>query len=405
MVSLLGLHEGLNNCAGAEVHLKQDGTYDVRLVKLTLNKKLISIAGKKRYAGSSAKITDLVLDGPVAVTLTGKGVLIKKKNKLEEASAKTLQHLFPALKLEEFYVQHFPAGAHSFVAIVRREVADAIMSVFKKQGAEVLMLSLGPFVVDQVIPQLNAYGGQLKFDGHELMMNDAREWVDYSYSPGTDDGFPLKIDIETIPGEYLLAYAMAFQLILHDKLDLIEVASEEIKQRLSALSAGLKFKRYGMAMVFFFFILLMINFLVLSAYNSGNEELMSKAGKQSYIFENRAKLEKDMKEKELLVKQLGWNKGYKYAFLCDQIGASLPKDVILDELQINPLKGNGIGLIKNTPMELGSMKIKGHTGSVYAINEWIYKLKQKNWVKDVQLEKFTADDQREVQVFTILLKY
>jgi hypothetical protein len=405
MILLSGLHQGLNDCAGAEVHLKQDGAYDVRLVKLTLNKKLIRIEEKKCYLGTAAKITDFVLAEPLAVTLTGKGVLIKKTARLKEASASTLQHLFPALKLEEFYVQHFPAGLNSFVAIVRREVADSVIAVFKKQGAEVLMLSLGPFVVDQVIPQLNVYGENLKFDGHALLLNDAKEWIEYGYSAGSEAGFPLKVDMETIPDEYLLAYAAAFQLILHDKLDVVDVASESINHRLSSLVAKLKFKRYCTAMIFFFFVLLMINFLVLSGYNLANENLMGKAGKQSYIYENRAKLEKDVKEKELLVKRLGWNKGYKYAFLCDQIGTTVLKEVILDELQINSLSGTGTGVIKDVPLELGNMKIKGHTGSVYAINEWIYELKQRDWVKDVQLEKYTADDQLQTQVFTILLKY
>jgi len=405
MASLLGLNHGLSSCAGAEVHLKQDGSYDVRLLKLSLHKKRIRIDSKKRYSGSAAKITDLVLEEPLSVTLTGKGVLIKKTARLEVASGQTLQHLFPALKLEEFYVQHFPAGAHSFVAIVRREIADAVMSVFKKQGAEVLMLSLGPFAVDQVMPQLNSYGNALNFDGHQLVLNEAKEWIDYDYKAGVVAGFPLKIDIETISEEFLLAYATAFQLILHDRLDVIEVEDENIKQRLINLAAKLKFKGLGMAMIFFFFALLMLNFLVLSGYNSSNEELMSKAGKQSYIFENRAKLEKDVKEKEALVKKLGWNKGYRYAYLSDQIGGSVPKEVTLDELQINPLTGSRSGLIKDTPLELGNIKIKGLTSSVYAINGWIYELKQKSWVKDVQLEKYTADDQREVQVFTILLKY
>lgn len=405
MASLLSLNHGLSSCAGAEVHLSQDGSYDIRLLKLSLHKKRIRIDSKKRYSGSVAKITDLVLEEPLAITLTGKGVLIKKTARLEVASAQSLQHLFPALKLQEFYVQHFPAGAHSFVAIVRREIADAVMTVFKKQGAEVLMLSLGPFAVDQVLPQLNSYGNALKFDGHQLVLNEAKEWVDYDYTAGIVAGFPLKIDIETIPEEFLLAYATAFQLILHDHLDAVEVEAENIKQRLVNLAAKLKFKRYGMAMIFFFFALLMLNFLVLSGYNSSNEELMSNAGKQSYIFENRAKLEKDVKEKEALVKKLAWNKGYRYAYLSDQIGSSVPKEVILDELQINPLTGARTGLIKDAPLEVGNIKIKGQTSSVYAINGWIYELKQKSWVKDVQLEKYTADDQREVQVFTILLKY
>lgn len=404
MLSSFGLHQGLNSCTGAQVHLKQDGSYDVRLVKLILHKKLIKTDGKKRHSGTSAKVNDLVLDGPLAVTLTGKGVLIKKTGRLDDASAKSLQHLFPALKLEEFYVQHFSTGANSFVAIVRREIADAVMNVFKKQGATVLKLSLGAFPVEQVVPLLNTYGNSLKFDGHELVLNEAQEWIEYSYSEGVRSDFPLKIDIETLPEEYLLAYATAFQLILQDKLDVVEVASQEIQERLNHVLAELKFKRNGTVMVFFFFILLMVNFLVLSNYSSGNELLMNKAGKQSYIFENRAKLEQEVKDKELMLKKLSWNKGYKYAFLCDQIGTKVPKEVMLDELQINPLN-IGPGLMKDAPLEQGSIKIKGQAGSVYAINGWMYELKARSWVKEVKLEKFTADDQRQVQVFTILLKY
>lgn len=402
---MLGLQQGLVRCTGAEVHLNPDGSYDIRILCLTLDKKQINITGKKRYSGSVTKITDFVPHGPLAVTLTGKGVLIKKTALLEGASTGALQQLFPALKLDEFYVQHFPAGGHSFVAIVRRELADAVLSVFKKQGAEVLMLSLGPFVVDQVIPQLNVYGESLSFDGHELVLNEAKEWMDYRYNSLSENGFPLKIDLETIPSEYLLAYSTAFQLILNEKLELVQVAAEAIEQRLVAFVAELKFKRNGTAMVVFFFILLLVNFLALSAYNSGNEKLMSKAGRQSYIFENRAKLEQEVKDKEQLVKRLGWNKGYRYAFLCDQIGVTVPKGIILDELQINPLSGGETGLTKGTPLVLGSIKVKGQTNSVYAVNSWIYELKQKNWVKDVQLEKYTADEQRQAQVFTLLLKY
>lgn len=401
----LDLNQGLGSCAGAEVHLNQDGSYYVRLIRLSLNKKLIKIEAKKCYVGSEAMITDFVLEEPLAVTLSGKGVLIKKTTRFDEASENTLQHLFPALKLEEFYIQHFPSGPHSFVAIVRREIADAVISVFKKHGAEVMMLSLGPFAVDQVIPQLNVYGETLNFDGHELKLNEEKEWIGYSYSAEKKTDFPLKIDIEPISHEYLLAYATAFQLILNDKLDVVEVVSEHLKQNLSLVLARLKFKFYGTAMIIFFFVLLMINFLTLSTYNASNEELMSRAGKQSYIFENRTKLEKDVKEKELLVKKLGWNKGYKYSFLCDQIGSTLPKKVTLDELQINALSSNKTGLLKDTPLELGTMKISGYTNNVYAINEWIHDLKQKNWVKEIKLEKYATDDQLQAQVFTILLKY
>ncbi|ATP58021.1 hypothetical protein CPT03_16885 [Pedobacter ginsengisoli] len=405
MAALLSLNYNLTACAGAEVHLKQDGSYDVRLVKLSLNKKLIQIGDKKRYSGSSSKIVSDNLIEPLAITITGKGVLIKKTNRLEIISEGSLQHLFPTFKLAEFYIQHFPAGEHSYIAIIRKEIADTVIEAFKKQGVDVFMLSLGPFVVDQVIPQINSYEGVLKFDGHQVALNTEKDWASYMYDADVKSTFPLKIDIEKMPEEFLVAYATAFQFILNDKLDLIEVASGQISEQLSELMAKQKFKKYGAAALFFFFGLLMLNFLVLSAYNSNNQELMSKAGQQSYIYENRQKLEEEVKGKENLVKKLGWNKGYSYAYLCDQIGSSVPKEVLLDELLINSLSGGSTGVVKETQPETGHLIIKGQTSSIYAINEWIYNLQQKGWVKNVQLEKYTADDQKQAQVFTISLKY
>lgn len=402
---LPGLSYGLTDCAGAEVQLKQDGTYTVHVLKLSISKKLVQIGTKKSYQGSSAKIAGLEISEPLAITITGKGVLIKKTNRLEVASEQNLQHLFPALKLAEFYVQHFPSGEHSYVAIVRKEIADAVINVFKKQGTTVLMLSLGPFVADQVIPQINAYEDVLKFEGHQIQLNQTKEWTDYSYAAEAKSGFPLKIDIESIPEVFLLAYATAFQFILNTQLDLITVHDEVLDQNLVELSAKLKFKKYSTMMLFFFFAVLMLNFLLLSAYNSANQELMSKAGQQSYIYENKQNLEEEVKGKENLVKKLAWNKGYHYAYLCDQIGSSLPKDITLNEMQINPLSGSNIGLIKDVQLEVGSIKIKGETSSVYSVNNWIYELQQKSWVKSVQLEKYTADEQKQTQVFTLLLNY
>lgn len=390
---------------GAEIHLKSDGSCSLRLVKLSLSKKLILIESKKEYSGTLAEVLKNEIAGPLALNITGKGLLIKKTARLEQVTEQGLQHLFPQMKLSEFYVQHFPTGAHSFVAIIRKEIADAIIAAFKAKKVDLLMLCLGPFVVDQVIPQINSYGEQLKFDGHQIRFDGEKNWQEYSFASDVKAEFPIKIDIEQMPEKYLLAYAVAFQLILHDQLNLIEVAEPEIKQNLVEFSSKLRFKKYGMLMLLFFFVLLMINFLLFSHYNSDNQEMMSKAGQKSYVFENRLKLEEDVKIRENMVQKLGWNKGHSYAYICDQIGQTLPKEIKLEELQINSLSGTAKGLLKEPQLENGSMKIKGQTSSVYAVNNWIYILKEKNWVKEVKLEKYIADDQKETQVFTLSLSY
>lgn len=402
---VMSLSSGITACAGAEVNIGSDGTYAIRLVEIVLQKKLIQIEKKKEYKVSLDQLKSIGIKGPLAITLTGKGVLIKKTAKLEVVTEQSVRHLFPNFKLEEFYLQHFRSGENSFIAFIRKEIADPIIAAFKKYGAEVLLFSLGPFVADQVIPQLNNYGENLNFDGHQIVLSEEKSWLEYTYAVGSTTTFDLKIDIVPIAEQFLLAYAAAFQLLLNDRLELVAVEDEQIRNDLVELTAKLKFKQNGMVVLLFFFAALLINFLVFSFYHSANQELAGKVGQRSDLFADRQKLETELKEKETLVNQLGWNHGKRYAYLCDQIGQTVPAAISLDELKINDFKDNVSSAAKKVQAETGSIKIVGQSASVYIINDWIYALRQKNWVKTVQLEKYATDDQKGVQVFTLLLNY
>jgi len=402
--------EGLSKCAGAEVFIKADGTFELRLVRLSLQRALVQVEAKKEFNGTLDKLfPDKLLtelgNTPLAITLTGRGVLIKKTAKLELLSEQNLQHLFPNLKLAEFYVQHFVSGGSSFVAIVRREIADGVLKAFKKQGVQVMVMSLGPFVADQVIPQLNVYNGDLSFHGHRIQLDEEKTWQEYIYSPGSNSGFKLKIDIEEMPEQFILAYASAFQLMLHERLELVEVESGELSGQLREYTAQLKFKRNGMFILVGFFVLLLMNFLVFGYYNSANQQMAGRAGQQSSVTVNKEKMEREVKEKEGMVNSLGWNKGLRYAYLCDQIGQTVPGTILLTEMTINNPRNPGSSLLKEAAAEPYTIRIKGQAGNVYVLNDWIYVLKQKAWVKKVELEKYMSDEQQQTQVFTLLLNY
>lgn len=401
----MSLQSRISACTGAEVHLLPDGTFSVRLVQLSLQNKLIHIEEKKEQVSGLNELKLADIKGPLAITLTGRGVLIKKTSRLENVTEQSLRHLFPGFKPDEFYLQHFRSGAHSFVAFVRKEIADPVLLAFRKQGARVLLFGLGPFVADQVLPQLNSYEGNLVFDGHQVIFNPQKEWLDYQYKSGMVSEFDLKIDIERIPEQFLLAYATAFQLILNDRLELIEVEAEEIKQELVEFSAKLKFQKNGSIVLVSFFVLLLLNFLIFSWYQSKNQELAGRAGQRSDLYAGRQKLESEVKEKEMQVRRLGWNHGQNYAYLCDQIGQTVPSTILLHEVSINALKGNNMVSSEKNELETGSLKITGQSSSVYVINDWLYALKHKPWVKAVQLQKYATDDQKGIQVFTLLLNY
>jgi hypothetical protein len=390
----------LDSCTGAEVKMHADGTVELRLLNLSLHKKLININWKKNQASTLDKF-NANISGPVAITLTGRGILFRKTNRIEELTSAGLQGLFPGLKFSEFYVQNFISGDYSFVALIRKETLNLVLKAFVNRK-HVLVISIGVFLVDHVIPQLNIYIDDLEFDGHSISLKEDQTWIDYKPSTLNESGFVLKVDIETIEEKYLLAYAAAFQLILSQRLEPIQIDVEEVQLNKIDFFAKLLFEKRLTIMILSLFLILLVNFFLFTYYNLENANNTGMASQRSEVFLNQKKVGSEISKKELLVERLGWNNGLSYAFICDQIGLIVPSSVTLTELSVN------IPFVKNvSELESGTKQVKvvGQAPDVYAVNQFIYACKNRKWVKQVKLQKFIADDQQKTQVFSIVIDY
>jgi hypothetical protein len=390
----------LDSCTGAEVKMHADGTVELRLLNLSLHKKLININWKKNQASTLDKF-NANISGPVAITLTGRGILFRKTNRIEELTSAGLQGLFPGLKFSEFYVQNFISGDYSFVALIRKETLNLVLKAFVNRK-HVLVISIGVFLVDHVIPQLNIYNEDLEFDGHSISLKEDQTWIDYKPSTLNESGFVLKVDIETIEEKYLLAYAAAFQLILSQRLEPIQIDVEEVQLNKIDFFAKLLFEKRLTIMILSLFLILLVNFFLFTYYNLENANNTGMASQRSEVFLNQKKVGSEISKKELLVERLGWNNGLSYAFICDQIGLIVPSSVTLTELSVN------IPFVKNvSELESGTKQVKvvGQAPDVYAVNQFIYACKNRKWVKQVKLQKFIADDQQKTQVFSIVIDY
>lgn len=415
-----GLQMQLQHATGVEIQVAADGTFLIRVVTVSRAQQQVFITQKQEFKikgeddktnGASSlsllkkQLNTIAFKHPIVLTLTGKGILIKKTVRLNSLNLQSIQQVFPAYQAEAYYLQHFQSGELSYLAFIRKELTDPILEAFHNQGTPVLSLSLGPFVVNPVIDQLNCYDAFLNFDGHQIVLTMEKDWQDYTYLPGVMSSYPLKIDIESIAEQFVLAYATAFQLLLHDRLEMIAVPLPALNDALQEYMAKLKFEQGGKLLFLGSFVLLFLNFLLLTYYQSTNQELLTKAGARSNLFADKEQLTADLKEKELQVKQIGWNQGYSYAYLCDQIGQTLPPGILLTVLKINEMQEPGTGLAKKTPAETGHISITGTSPGIYQINDWMYALQQKAWVKKVRLEAYTKDQQQGTEVFTLTLNY
>jgi len=396
------LNPELNTGLGIELRWLTDTTFSCRFCLLTRQKNALTITAKKVTEGSLAAVIDtLPKNYPVTLCLSGKGTLhkvISADESLTEEQA--FKNAFPGVETSEFYSQVSTEENVSFVSIVRKQLADPLLDTMERAGLKVYNLTLGPAVSAQIWSQLNIYGDTLSFDGHRFNLAADKTLLSYTYNTEFKNDFPVKIGEEVIAEENLVAYASAFQLLLHDKLELIKANADTINLSFKGFLEQGKLKQQGMILIFGVFFLLLISFLVFSSYNAENAELGLKVGSHTADLDNTELLKQNIAENEYLLKQLVWNGGYNYGYLLNEIGSSAPARLALKSTLMNDFKTDEEKLAMQP-----NIKITGTTDNLTAVNNWIFILKEKPWVKAVKLLQYQQDTESEQYQFSLLLTY
>lgn len=386
--------------------MEMDGTVICRLCPLVLEKNSLIIGEKIEHKGTLEEVLDSIpVSIPIALSVIGKGILTKRVEGLGELNAQRLSELFPNFKPESFYVQQFAGDENVFVSVIRKEQVDGLLKAFDYTKHEVLCMTIGPFAVSQVLSQVNTYGQELCFSGHRVTYSEDFKWRDYRSSPEAISEFPIKIEQEKLGEEYLIAYATAFQLILYPRLNTIELPVPEIFDRLEDFNQKQQFHFRLVAMLAFLFVLLLANFIIFSTYRAENESLYTRVNLQSSSAENLQMLEKKTVQQQERLKVLGWHRGLPYSWLADQVSSDVPAAVELTELSVSPLKQAERNAERKEIYQFGKISVKGLTGDPIAVNEWIYKLKSRAWVKEVQMQRFSPAEEEGIQEFEMSLKY
>jgi Tfp pilus assembly protein PilN len=215
----------------------------------------------------------------------------------------------------------------------------------------------------------------------------------------------MKIGIEPIGEQFILAYAAAFQLALFHQLTPLSISIERVDHNLEEFGEKQKFSFRLATIAIAFFVLLLINFLLFSYYGDKNSSLSAQVSQSSASMETSQQTESEILKKEQLLKEIGWNKGKSYAWLADQLGQTVPASIELTEMSINPLDATVSNRLRKQVYQSGVIKVAGVTPELTSINDWVYVLKGKPWVKQVRLDNFSPsqEENRQQFSFTIIL--
>lgn len=393
------LNLGLTEVLGVELHHLGDSNYSVRYIKLQRKGSELEISKKNVLQGTLIHVlTKIPKKLPVALVVSGKGILHKTLTDSGQSGDSDLfRQAFPAIDPKDFYLQKYVNANQSCLSIARINFIEQLISKFTGSGFDLFSISFGGILAVTIWPQLNSYGDEIIFDGHHFQLQN-RQFYAYQFERNMKADFPIKVGEEHIDEELLLAYSAAFQLLLNEKIQIV-VANIPTLQRLPQFLTASVWKKRIIIFLMAVFILLLLSFITFTHFNSENEKLLKQVGTQTSTAEQIELLKKQIIEQERLLKDLEWNGGYSYANLISEIGSSMPSAISLTGIVTNNYK-----VEQNKFENIANITVSGVTKNLTALNNWIFILRDKKWVKGAKLLSF-QEIEKEIYKFDILINY
>jgi len=396
----------ISTAVGVDITINIDGSWTVHACRVTTSGNQLEIVQKEIGLTSIEALADYFAPKTLAtLNINGKGVLHKQTDKINDLTQNHFAQLFPNTSLQDFYVQNFISGEQSFISLIRKNEADKILEQLKQAGFVPVMLSLGPFAITHVLPQLNSYDETVLFNGHILHRDEQSNITAYKYDASASSPFQLKIESEKIDERLLLAYAVAFQLVLAQRLEPVKVNSAPLDGAYAEVLSQKKLRTQGSVILSITFLLLLINFVVFSWLNGENSAMAYRVSRSVKSTEDIKGTQDEIRAKEQELQVLGWDGGINKAVLLDRMAACMPADLTWKEIAVNPVDVNQSRTQKMLVFKERQIHVVGLSARILPVNEWMARLKSQKWVKDVQLEDYTVDTEKDTGRFTLTVNY
>ncbi|MBB2143999.1 hypothetical protein GM921_00750 [Pedobacter sp. LMG 31464] len=391
---------GLKECLGVELKVLVDDSYSCRYLQVSLIKNNLELGKEFSLEGGIKTILEaLPKTIPIALVMTGAGILLKKStiDNGDEHEQLLFKRAFPSLERDEFYNQILVQGDICHLSISRTLWIDELLLRFERAELNVLQVSIGPLVATQVFGQLNRYGNEILFDRHHFTINEQKDLISYQVNSGSEDIHELKIEGHIISAKSILAYAAAFQFLLHEKIRSITANVASVHNALDKYSAHQHIRRYGLLTLFSSFGLLLVSFILFFYYNQQNAVLLQQVGAKANSLSDVEMLTATIARSEQQLKQLRWNGGYAPANLIDEMVIDLPKQLQLKTIEIKALQQEN--------SLTNQIRVTGSTNDLQAMNNWMFLLKQHAWVKEVKLINYELPADEKDHQFNLSISY
>lgn len=379
-----------NRIACIEVILLTETNWEYNIVVLKKNKTKLEFEAVKTSIDSFDEIKKtLSVKIPVCLVIYGKVIMLKKVSVKEDKEESILQKILPDATLNDFYFQElYTNNENKFVSVARKNLIEKILDTFSENKFHIVDITFGPFSIEHIFPLFDNVPDEILLEHYKLKIENSII-KDCKHIEHNKDEIKYQVGDEALSNKALVSFAGGFQYLF--------VNSGKTSTNIPAVIQSSKeytnsriFMVAGWGVLILTFSILLINFLLFDNYNKKSRELYSKVGQYESLLNKHDALEKELEIKKQLLEKTGLLQSSKMSFYADRLASTLPSEIKLTELNINPLKKKQQNK-KELIFRKGIIHIAGTSKKSTVLNDWIKTIKQNDWAVDVTILGYKKD--------------
>lgn len=344
------------------------------------------------------------IGAPLAVTISGKGVL-HKKIPPGEGTDKVFETILPNGNPGDFYMQISPYEHFSSACLIRRSQLDGVVDQLLHKRYKVLGLSLGVADLRYLLPYLNPDGdtGEIRTN-HFLVRLDGQKMV-------TDIGpaaFPVgetrpvleySIGNQYVYSRGLIAFGSALGLLAGSAYGDEGILQDKV------IGQGTEycyFRYFGAAcwsLLGGLFVALLISFLFYSHYARLNEEVSARLLLSGTQAQRTKQLESGLATREKFVRRYGWDHPSRISLYADRIAGLVPEEAVLTILKIDPVTTGWGGDNGWMNFQQDTIQVSGTCDDPTELNRFVNNLRNIHDFQQISIKSYSYKKELQTGIF------
>lgn len=388
LTSLLGSYSSV---LGIEAVLNDDN--ELAIASCLLEKK----NGQVRIVERKEKciVTDFQnTDIPMVLNVSGNGILVRQ-TKLNGRDRIQIVDLLPDSRPEDFYLSVYYKGEDVYAGVIRKSQLDSILLSFG--SAPIIAINIGPLALIQTMPLLFPHEEEMASAAYRV--HRTREEHYKIVSEESLNSRIYYVNDQQVSTSCLIAFCSAFDVYIGHIEKNITLPAVVVQNKEDFLQKRI-FKIAGVAMLGFFLILLLLNFVLYSQFTSKGDLLKEQRIMMGTDYQKADSLLKELEAQKSFFKQSAWLDNSSVSHYADVLAKSKPTSISWTELIIYPVRK-----LEDESLEFAtnSIRIKGEVNDVYELNQWQQSLSRMEWVRSVELEFLKKNEETHKSIFSLLI--